>query len=68
MRVLTVGDAALLVEVADAAEVRAAYRRITALAGDPDVPTPREVVPAARTVLLEAWRISSRGGRSSSES
>lgn len=62
MRVLTVGDAALLVEVADAAEVQAAYRRITALAGDPDVPTPREVVPAARTVLLEgledleSWR------------
>lgn len=62
MRLLTVGDAALLVEVADAAEVQAAYRRITALVGSRDLPSPREVVPAARTVLLEglddveSWR------------
>lgn len=62
MRVLPVGDAALLVEVADTAEVQAAYRRIRDLARDPALPTPREVVPAARTVLLEglddveSWR------------
>ncbi len=62
MRVLTVGDAALLVEVADTAEAQAAYRRINARMGDGAVSTPRELVPAARTVLLdglddvESWR------------
>jgi KipI family sensor histidine kinase inhibitor len=47
MRVRPVGWGAALVELASAAEVRAAYRR---LAGTPGL---TEVVPAARTVLVE---------------
>jgi KipI family sensor histidine kinase inhibitor len=55
MRFRRVGSDALLVEVADVDAARAAYRLVRALIADPDVhlAPPRDVVPAARTVLLD---------------
>jgi KipI family sensor histidine kinase inhibitor len=61
MRFLAAGRQALLVELDDAEATRAAYRLILALAGT-ELPRPVDVVPAARTVLVdgidpEAWRL-----------
>lgn len=55
MRVLPVGAHALMVEVADTAAAQWLHRRVRELADDPSrgLGRPRDVVPAARTVLLD---------------
>lgn len=57
MIVRPVGDRALLVEVDDAWSALATARLVRDLArSDGGLPTPRDVVPAARTVLLDGLR------------
>jgi KipI family sensor histidine kinase inhibitor len=55
LRFRPVGRDALLVEVADVDAARAVYRLVRAMMADPQVrlAPPRDVVPAARTVLLD---------------
>ncbi|HYT09154.1 MAG TPA: 5-oxoprolinase subunit PxpB [Mycobacteriales bacterium] len=53
MIVRSVGWAAALVELDSAGEVRAAYRRLLELRAAGELPGVVEVVPAARTVLVE---------------
>jgi KipI family sensor histidine kinase inhibitor len=55
LRFLPVGRHALLVEVADTDAARAVYRLVRQLIADPEqlLEPPRDVVPAARTVLLD---------------
>jgi KipI family sensor histidine kinase inhibitor len=53
MRRLPVGDDALLVELDDAATVVETYRQIQVLVEAGTVPRPRDLVPAARTVLVD---------------
>lgn len=53
MRILSVGDHALLVEVADDRQAQAAYARIRAVEPGAGLAPPGDVVPAARTVLLD---------------
>lgn len=55
LRFLPVGRHALLVEVVDTDAARAVYRLVRQLIADPEVSLepPRDVVPAARTVLLD---------------
>ncbi|MFC9329863.1 5-oxoprolinase subunit PxpB [Kitasatospora sp. NPDC057015] len=48
-----VGPHALLAEVADAAEAAALYRALAALRAAGELPAVTEIVPAARTVLLD---------------
>jgi KipI family sensor histidine kinase inhibitor len=60
IRLLPVGSSALLVELDDAEATQSAYRAILALVQTEQVP-PVDVVPAARTVLIDgidpqAWR------------
>lgn len=50
---LPVGWGAVLVELGSAAEVRAAYGRLVALRAAGELPGVAELVPAARTVLVE---------------
>jgi KipI family sensor histidine kinase inhibitor len=54
-RFRAVGSAAVLVELADLEAAQATYRRVRRLAADPrsGLQSPRDVVPAARTVLLD---------------
>ncbi len=79
MRVLTAGAHALLVEVGDVGEVRAAYQQILAMAGESGLGAPLDIVPGARTVLIDGvgdqdgWRralpqrLASRGDRTPTE-
>lgn len=53
MRRRTVGSEALLIELADNADVAAAYAHITSLIVAGVLPAARDVVPAARTVLVD---------------
>jgi allophanate hydrolase subunit 1 len=53
MRRLTVGDDALLIELDDEQAVVPTYRRLLTLVGTRALPRPRELVPAARTVLVD---------------
>ncbi|MBA3310578.1 MAG: allophanate hydrolase subunit 1 [Nocardioidaceae bacterium] len=65
MHIHDVGERALLVEVADVAAAQATYSALRALLDDggPELPPPTDVVPAARTVLvdglgdLDRWRV-----------
>jgi len=57
MRLLPVGDAAFLVELDEPQQVQAAYELILSMGErDSDLDRPRDVVPAARTVLLDGVR------------
>jgi KipI family sensor histidine kinase inhibitor len=53
MRRLTVGDDALLIELDDEQAVVPTYRRLLTLVEARVLPRPRELVPAARTVLVD---------------
>ena len=53
MRRLTVGDDALLIELDDEQAVVSTYRRLLTLVEARVLPRPRELVPAARTVLVD---------------
>ncbi|WP_267245365.1 5-oxoprolinase subunit PxpB [Streptomyces sp. PR69] len=53
MRVLPMGDRALLVELADAAEAQALHAELLRRRAAGSLPPVREIVPAARTVLLD---------------
>ena len=50
---LPVGVSALLIEVADGERARAAYGAVVDLVRRGSLPAPRDVVPAARTVLID---------------
>jgi KipI family sensor histidine kinase inhibitor len=53
IRILPVGVEALLVEVGSAAEARQAYRALRAAVDSGSLPRPRDLVPAAQTVLVD---------------
>lgn len=53
MRALPFGDHALLVELADSAETAALHAELLRRRGAGTLPEVREIVPAARTVLLD---------------
>jgi len=53
VRRLTVGDDALLVELDDGKAVVSTYRQILAMVEAGALPRPRDLVPAARTVLVD---------------
>ncbi|MDH2392803.1 5-oxoprolinase subunit PxpB [Streptomyces sp. HNM0663] len=53
MKVLPVGDRALLVELADAPEAQALHAELLRRRAAGSLPPVREIVPAARTVLLD---------------
>ena len=53
LRRLTVGNDALLVELDDGEAVVPTYRRILAMVEAGTLPRPRDLVPAARTVLVD---------------
>jgi KipI family sensor histidine kinase inhibitor len=53
MRRLTVGDNALLIELDDEQAVVPTYRRLLTLVETGVLPGPRDLVPAARTVLVD---------------
>lgn len=53
LNVRSVGDRALLVEVADYWQAQQIYQLVRARAAHDDLPAPVDVVPAARTVLLD---------------
>ncbi|REK88957.1 allophanate hydrolase subunit 1 [Streptomyces inhibens] len=53
MRPLPVGEHGLLIELDDAAEVEALHAELLRRAADGTLPPVREIVPAARTVLLD---------------
>ncbi|HET7173484.1 MAG TPA: carboxyltransferase domain-containing protein [Nocardioidaceae bacterium] len=51
-RVLPYGDHGLLLELGSLTEAQAAYRAVRALVAGGELPTPVDVVPGARTVLV----------------
>lgn len=68
VRILPAGRHALLVELADDRQVRAAYAVIRGLADPAGLKPPADVVPGARTVLVDGiddvggWRAAIEGG------